>query len=203
MNKKELRAHIRLLKKQHTTEELSALSHQLTATLLDRIKAYDEQCTQYNEHFQLLRKLNGACHPIQVILLYHSLPDEVDTHDLIRTLHSMGKMVLLPTVVGDELELHEYLDENAFSTSLSFGIQESTGPLFTGYAKIDLAIIPGMAFTPQGDRLGRGKGYYDRLLPHLTCPLIGLAFPFQMVDSIPTEDHDVKMDEVIYYPYSV
>lgn len=115
----------------------------------------------------------------------------------------MGKMVLLPTVVGDELELHEYLDEKAFSTSPSFDIQESTGPLFTDYAKIDLAIIPGMAFTPQGDRLGRGKGYYDRLLPQLTCPLIGLAFPFQMVDSIPTEDHDVKMDEVIYHPSSV
>lgn len=135
----------------------------------------------------------------QTILLYHSLPDEIDTHTLIPTLLSIGKTVLLPTIVDDDLELHQYIDEIALSQSSTFGIQESTGPLFTDYSKIDLAIIPGMAFTPTGNRLGRGKGYYDRLLPHLQCPLIGLAFPFQIVDYIPCEEHDISMTEVIWY----
>ncbi len=101
--------------------------------------------------------------------------------------------------MGEELELHRYQGEQELTVGTSFGIQESIGPLFTDYAHIDLAIIPGMAFTLQGHRLGRGKGYYDRLLPHLQCPLIGLAFPFQILPSIPTEPHDICMDEVISY----
>lgn len=131
------------------------------------------------------------------ILLYHSLPDEIDTHELIPTLLSLGKTVLLPTVVGDELELHQYIDEMSLSVSSTFGIHESIGPLFTDYSKIDLAIVPGIAFTPNGIRLGRGKGYYDRLLPKLKCPLIGFAFPFQIVDWIPCEVHDVCVTQVI------
>lgn len=133
----------------------------------------------------------------QTILLYHSLPDEVCTHQLIRDLAAVGKTVLLPTVVGEELQLHQYTGDTHLGTSASFGIQESQGPLFTDHPLIDLAIIPGMAFTPQGDRLGRGKGYYDRLLPHLTCPLIGIAFPFQLLPTIPTEPHDIRMTEVL------
>ena len=80
---------------------------------------------------------------------------------------------------------------------LAYGIQESLGKLFTEYSHIDLAIIPGMAFTQQGDRLGGGGGGGDRLLPQLTCPLIGIAFPFQLVPTIPTESHDIQMTEII------
>ena len=111
----------------------------------------------------------------QTILLYHSLPDEVNTHDLIRILYAQGYTILLPTVVGCNLTLHVYEGEDTMNIGLAYGIQESLGKLFTEYSHIDLAIIPGMAFTQQGDRLGRGKGYYDRLLPQLTCPLIGLS----------------------------
>ncbi|MBO7569823.1 MAG: 5-formyltetrahydrofolate cyclo-ligase [Bacteroidaceae bacterium] len=131
------------------------------------------------------------------ILMYHSLPDEVCTHDLIHTLYAQGHTVLLPTVVGNDLTLHVYEGEYAMSHGSSFGIHESDGALFHDYSQIDLAIIPGMAFTQQGDRLGRGKGFYDRLLPRLHCPLIGIAFPFQVLPFIPTEPHDIQMTEVI------
>lgn len=134
---------------------------------------------------------------IRTILLYHSMPDEVCTHQLLKDLHAMGKTVLLPTVQGEDLTLHVYEGDAQLSTGTSFGIQESMGPLFTDDSHIDLAIIPGMAFTLQGDRLGRGKGYYDRLLPRLTCPLIGIAFPFQILPNIPTEPHDIRMTEVL------
>ena len=139
-------------------------------------------------------KQEENCH---TILLYHSLPDEVGTHDLIRILHEQGYVVLLPSVDGNDLMLHVYEGEDTMNTGAAFGIQESMGELFTDYAHIDIAIIPGMAFTQQGDRLGRGKGYYDRLLPHLRCPLIGIAYPFQLLPSIPTEPHDIPMTEVI------
>lgn len=152
------------------------MSQRVTSSVLDRIKV-EENC--------------------KTVLLYHSLPDEVNTHDLIAKAAHLGYKVLLPTVVGDDLELHEYAGEASLHTSESFGIQESSGTLFTDYPSIGLAIIPGMAFTHDGKRLGRGKGYYDRLLPQLSCPLIGIAFPFQMLDDIPCEMHDICMDEVI------
>lgn len=152
------------------------ISKRITSKLLNRILEKDD---------------------INVVLLYHSLPDEVNTHSLIRDLHDNGKKVILPTVIGDDLELHEYVDDESFVLSSSFNIQESNGPLFTDYSSIDLAIIPGMAFTPDGVRLGRGKGYYDRLLPKISCPFWGLAFPFQIVNYIPAETHDVRMSDVL------
>lgn len=81
----------------------------------------------------------------------------------------------------------------------AFGIMEPCGEVFADYQAIDLAIIPGMAFDRQGNRLGRGKGYYDRFLP-LLLPyiyIIGVCFPFQLLDDIPTEEHDIKMDTVL------
>ena len=176
MTKKELRTLIRERKKQHTLEQLQAYSISITHTLLKRIEK-EENCS--------------------TIFLYHSLSDEVCTHHLIPELQAIGKKVLLPTVVGEELQLHQYTRDADLSMSSSYGIQESNGPLFTDYSSIDLAIIPGMAFTLQGDRLGRGKGYYDRLLPHLSCPLIGVAFPFQILPFIPTEAHDIRMTDVV------
>lgn len=179
MTKQELRKLIRERKKQHTTEALSACSQSICHTLLERIKQEDG---------------------IHTILLYHSMPDEVDTHSLLQTLYNQGKTVLLPTVHGNELTLHVYEGDSFLHTGSSYGIQESIGSLFTDYAHIDLAIIPGMAFTPHGNRLGRGKGYYDRLLPRLNCPLIGIAFPFQLLPFIPCEVHDIRMTEVLTSP---
>lgn len=134
----------------------------------------------------------------RVILLYHSMDDEVFTHDIIEHLHHTGHTVLLPTVAGDDLELHEYTGVSALDTCGKYNIQESNGPLFTDYDSINLAIIPGVAFTEDGKRMGRGKGYYDRLLPKLSCPLWGLAFPFQMLDDIPTEPHDITLSKVYH-----
>ncbi|NLV53746.1 MAG: 5-formyltetrahydrofolate cyclo-ligase [Bacteroidales bacterium] len=191
MTKKELRKLIRERKGQHTTVQLLSYSQDIVQKLLKRIEEIrQEKCGQNDtESF-------ATPHPL-CILLYHSMEDEVHTHELIRTLHATGHQILLPTVDGEDLTLHIYEGEENLSTGTSYGIQESAGALFTDYANIDLAIIPGMAFTQQGDRMGRGKGFYDRLLPKLSCPLIGIAFPFQLLDFIPTEPHDVKMNEVI------
>lgn len=160
-----------------------------------------EKATQRHEQLRHEQTMPNDSLPTEenrtTILLYHSLPDEVNTLPLIRQLHAEGHTVLLPTVVGSNLELHAYTGDTDLTTSANFGIAESTGPLFTDYTNIDLAIIPGMAFTPDGHRLGRGKGYYDRLLPQLSCKKIGLAFPFQIVDHIPCESHDIKMDMVV------
>lgn len=134
----------------------------------------------------------------RVVLLYAALPDEVPTLDLIA--RTEGKTLLLPRVVGDELELRLYTTPDNLVESEDFHILEPTGPLFTDYATIDLAVIPGMAFDAEGHRLGRGKGFYDRFLGHPACrqlTKVGLCFDFQLLDNVPADAHDIAVDDVL------
>jgi len=97
------------------------------------------------------------------------------------------------------LELHLYEGEGSLSVG-AFGIMEPTGPLFAPekYPYIQHAIIPGMAFDRAGHRLGRGRGYYDRLLPKLTATrLHGICFPFQILEDVPVDTHDFAVHDVI------
>ena len=68
---------------------------------------------------------------------------------------------------------------------------------FPDPSTIDFAVIPGVAYDVRGNRLGRGGGYYDRLIPKLRCRTVGPAFSFQIFDSIPMEEWDCPVDEVI------
>ena len=134
----------------------------------------------------------------RVVLAYHSLPDEVDTRDFVR-FWSLRKHILLPSVRGNEIELHRYSSGDQLEEGV-FGVQESTGEAFTDYAAIDLAVIPGVAFDAKGNRLGRGKGFYDRLLTRMQdyhIYKIGICFDFQKVEEVPTDGRDVPMDEVL------
>ena len=129
------------------------------------------------------------------ILLFHSLPDEVITHDFLNKWNK-DKCLLLPVVNGDELELRYYEGDESLKTG-SFGIREPQGKLFTEWDKIDMVLIPGIAFDRNNNRLGRGKGYYDRLLPKVSGVKIGVCFPCQLVESVPCEGWDVRVDRVI------
>lgn len=130
----------------------------------------------------------------KTILCYHSLGDEVQTHDFVEKWHT-NKKILLPVVVGDVLELRHYTGKDCLKAG-AFGIEEPTGETYTDYDEIELGIIPGVSFDKQGNRLGRGKGYYDRLLPFLHCYNIGICYRFQAREEIPCEPFDRKMDEV-------
>lgn len=131
-----------------------------------------------------------------VVLLYHSLSDEVDTHECLQR-WSDKKCVLLPVVKGNDLELRRYTGPSDLAIG-AYGIEEPTGEAFTEYEKIDFIAVPGVAFDRKGNRLGRGKGYYDRLLPRIPQAFkAGICFPFQLVNEIPAEQFDVCMDEII------
>lgn len=130
------------------------------------------------------------------VLLYHSLPDEVDTHAFIRK-WSCGKRILLPVVKGNDLELRLYTGPEDMAIG-AYGIEEPTGEVFTDYAAIEFIAVPGVAFDLKGNRLGRGKGYYDRLLPHIPSAYkAGICFPFQVVEEVPAESFDIRMDIII------
>lgn len=132
------------------------------------------------------------------LLLYSALQDEVPTQSLLDELVAQGKTVLLPRVVSDtDMELRQYTGLQDLQVG-AFGILEPTGKLFTDYEKIDVAVVPGMAFDKEGHRLGRGKGYYDRFLRLLPKTYkIGICFSWQLVDNVPTDEHDILMDQIM------
>ena len=173
MTKAKLRKHIKQLKALHQ-DTIASDSERIMQLLAD------------DAHFLAAK----------TVLLYHSLSDEVNTHQFIEE-WCLKKQLLLPVVVGEELELRLFQNMNELKIG-SFGIAEPTGPLFTDYAKIDFVAVPGMAFDRNGHRLGRGKGYYDRLLPKLTNAYkAGICFPYQVVDEVPVEPTDITMDGII------
>lgn len=127
------------------------------------------------------------------VAIYHALPDEVQTADFIEKWYPKKK-ILLPVVEGENLSLQLYKGKASLKTG-SFGILE---PDETEKGiKPDLIIVPGIAFDHQRNRLGRGKGYYDRLLSDNSIPTIGICFHFQLFDQIPTDIHDQKMSLII------
>ena len=69
--------------------------------------------------------------------------------------------------------------------------------------KIEVVIVPGLAFDLEGYRLGRGGGFYDKFLPLLNCLKIGVAFDFQVVEKLPREDHDAKLDFLVTEKHSI
>lgn len=129
------------------------------------------------------------------VLCFWSLPDEVNTHDLIEK-WAKKKTILLPKVVGETLELHQFKDSSSMTTG-EFGISEPVGEIFTDYISIDVCIIPGLAFDNEGGRMGRGKGFYDRFLPQTHCHKMGICFPWQIVPKIDCAPWDIRMDEVV------
>lgn len=172
--------------KQSLRRMMMARLRALTPEQADALSAEVMSCLERQLTFQ-------AAH---TVLLYHSLPTEVCTHNFIER-WSGAKLLLLPVVVGSELELRCYTGPGSMVAG-RYGILEPVGPAFTDWASIDLVAVPGVAFDSHGGRLGRGKGYYDRLLPRLPrARKLGICFPFQLVESVPTDPHDVLMDAVI------
>ncbi len=142
------------------------------------------------------------CHPhfmaAQTIMLFNALPDEPATLPLLDALCAEGRTILLPRVTSDtDMELRRYTGTKDLKRG-AFGIMEPTGALFTDYEKIEIVVVPGMAFDAAGHRLGRGKGYYDRFLSLVPeAYKIGVCLPSHLVNHVPTDDHDVVMDTVI------
>lgn len=172
MEKKELRAYIKSLKKQHTPEQLLEQSRRILSRL--------------EQHPDFIRA--------ERVMLYSALPDEVQTQAFLEKWH-LVKQIILPTVVGDDIIPVAYGKDTSFAVG-DFNILEPQNEPYTG--DFDLIVVPGVAFDRQGNRLGRGKGYYDRFLcQHLEVPRIGICFDFQLVEEVPAESFDIRMDEAI------
>lgn len=130
----------------------------------------------------------------KTVLLYYPKNNEVDVLPLFRR-YKRDKTLLLPVTHRDRMTAHPYEGNDKMHRG-KFGIPEPTTPEFQG--KIDVIIVPAVAFDRAGNRLGRGGGYYDRFLkkqPHAT--LIGVGYDFQLVDEVPVRKHDQKVHRII------
>lgn len=137
---------------------------------------------------------HSAFKQAQNVLLFWPLPDEINTIPLIEHAYAVGKTIFLPVVVGDDLVIKSY---NPTSMSPgAFGILEPQGDPVSP-VQLDLIIVPGVAFDAAGNRMGRGKGFYDRLLAGTSATTIGVCYAEQYYLSIPTEPHDVPLNHVI------
>jgi 5-formyltetrahydrofolate cyclo-ligase len=134
------------------------------------------------------------------LFVYWSLPDEVPTHSFILKWYHK-KDIFLPVMVNGDLELRKFEGPNSLVREPLFGVDEPTGIKLEDESLVTFAIIPGMAFDASLNRLGRGRGFYDRVLNRLQSAYkVGLAFPCQLLEQVPVEPHDVKMDEVVVFP---
>lgn len=132
----------------------------------------------------------------EIIFLYWSMPGEVETHEFVEK-WSKQKTILLPVTVGDDLVLKPFTSRENMQLSNLKNLYEPTGIDFKELSKITLAIIPGVAFDKQNNRLGYGRGFYDKLLSQLSFYKIGICYDFQFFDKIPYDKHDIKMDMVL------
>ena len=132
-------------------------------------------------------------HSVSSLALYAAYGSEIDPGYLESNAIKAGKRIYYPRVIEDKLEFVESRLENlveGFATIL-----EPKGPP-VAIESIELIIVPGLAFGPQGQRLGSGRGFYDRTL-HEDTLTVGIAFHEQISDRVPTLPHDVRMKGVL------
>jgi 5-formyltetrahydrofolate cyclo-ligase len=124
---------------------------------------------------------------------YAPLPDEVDITPL---MNSTDRVFYIPAF-DETLGAYRLARMGETFKRGRFGILEPVDPVFAEKDEIDLILVPGIAFDQAGHRIGRGGGFYDRLLPQYSAVRAGICFEFQCFEKIPTESHDCKMDLLI------
>ena len=128
------------------------------------------------------------------VMAFASMPSEPDTDGLFARLAHDGKVLVLPRM--EDADIVPVVMTGA--TSLGrWDIREPVGPAIDP-ATIDLVVVPGVAFTLDGRRLGHGKAFYDRFLPRTPAITVGACFSEQVVDDLPTEAHDVRLHHVVH-----
>ena len=132
-----------------------------------------------------------------VVLVYWSLKDEVQTHNFINRWY-LKKQILLPVINGENLLLRPYKGPEKMKEDRFYRILEPTTADFNDLSRIDYVLVPGVAFDNENNRMGRGKAFYDKLLVSIDAKKVGLCFDFQVFEKIPTNVYDIKMDKVVY-----
>ncbi len=127
------------------------------------------------------------------VMAFVGINSEPDTDALFALITADGKQLLLPRVEGRELVV---CDGGGPLTVSAFGVREPIGSALE-LDVIEFVIVPGLAFTNKGDRLGYGGGFYDRFLPRVEAPNAGVCFQEQIVHALPMHEGDVRVHRVV------
>ncbi len=133
----------------------------------------------------------------QTILFFASFRSEVETGDMIRRALAMGKQIVLPKVKGKELALFRIADFDKDVAPGTWDIPEPMTRTPSDLRDIDLIIVPGAAFDEEGNRLGYGAGFYDKLLSDYRKSTVALAFEEQIVSKVPADQHDIPIQIIV------
>lgn len=178
MDKKALRKEIKAKKTAMTEEQIQAFSQELTELALR------------SPLYQAAKSVYG----------YLSYNQEVRTEAFLRKARSDGKRVAVPKVFGDSMRFI-WLDD---PEAVSLGYCNIPEPVADGPEADDetaLVLMPGLAFDPQGHRIGYGGGFYDKFLAvEPSHPTLALCYDFQMLDHLETDPFDIPVDQVIWAP---
>ena len=184
-DKNEIRASMKARRKALTPEERKAASEIICAKLVA-----DTDIGMRIDPFEW-----GS--PVAV---YLASPQEIDLSPFIRKMLAMGVKVVAPRWNGEayELAVLKGLDD-AHLRKGPMGILEPAEAKIVSPKEVEVWLVPGLAFTRNGGRLGYGGGWYDRLLCKVPkrVPKIGIAYAFQLVDELPTEPHDIRLTSVV------
>ncbi len=149
---------------------------------------------------QLEGKINGKLVSLaefksaDVIMLYFPVHNEVGTATAIDTAIKSGKITCAPCVGGSEIVAREIVGKLQKS---EFGVLEPFDGKIIAPEKIELVIVPGIAFDRHGGRIGYGHGFYDRFLKKTSAKKIALAYGFQVMEHFEKEPHDVLVDKIV------
>lgn len=139
------------------------------------------------------------CKDYNNIFIFISKEDEIDTHEIIKSLLLQKKRVIVPicNTLSNEIVLSELKEFDLVKSS--FGILEPTTAIQVEKENIDIYFVPGTLFDVNGNRKGRGKGYFDKFLEDVKekKPIIGLCYQYQLVEQLTPKKWDIPVDEVI------
>lgn len=157
-------------------------------TMEDRIRWSVEICALVAAH--------PAYQSARSVALFDGMPGEPD---LVSLWQVAPRRFFYPRVEGETLVLIRVKGEDELQMAVGHIYREPTGSRAARPSEVDLVLVPGLAFTPGGKRLGRGGGFYDRLLESLPSgtQTLGVCFAAQSLDDLPTEPHDRRVHEVI------
>ncbi|HKJ28568.1 MAG TPA: 5-formyltetrahydrofolate cyclo-ligase [Desulfuromonadales bacterium] len=132
------------------------------------------------------------------LALYSAIHNEVSTDEIVGQALDSGKCLVFPRVSGEDLEF-VHIESPSELVSGAFGVKEPKSCNLVPVEKVDLIVVPGVAFDQRGHRLGYGRGYYDRALAKCQshCMKVGFAYDFQLVEELPATDYDETLSMLI------
>lgn len=176
--------------------------HRLKSELRQKIRtqlAKLSLAVRMAESLDLCARLEPQLQSAHSILFYAPLPDELDVWPLLEKLLKTSKICALPAfdAVTQTYSARRVTNLETDIFTGKFGVSEPlSGCGEIPLDRFDLVLVPGMAFDQHGNRLGRGRGFYDRILAGTSGIKCGVAYDLQLLELIPTEAHDAKVDFV-------